>query len=147
MEYKREGGHPDFVYSQKRFEAFAIEEKVRNALIKQAIDRMVKHYHEKYVVGKPVDAEADRKKRVEILGREEKYKITAREGAFSAFEPDSEKTIRTRTTAKKGSHTRTYGNIHHYEFEVPSEVYSDKEFRHKLDDAKTMSEVEKIIND
>ncbi|HLE75224.1 MAG TPA: hypothetical protein VI864_04170 [Candidatus Bathyarchaeia archaeon] len=39
-EYKREGGHSDFAYWRKTFEALDIEEKLRNKLIQQAIDRM-----------------------------------------------------------------------------------------------------------
>jgi hypothetical protein len=40
-EYKREGGHPDFVYLRKTIEALEIEEKTRNELIKQAMDIMM----------------------------------------------------------------------------------------------------------
>jgi hypothetical protein len=39
-QYRRKGGHPDFVYLRKTIEALEIEEKTRNELIKQAIDRM-----------------------------------------------------------------------------------------------------------
>ena len=39
-EYRREGGHPDFVYLKRTIEALEIEEKTRNELIKQTIDRM-----------------------------------------------------------------------------------------------------------
>jgi len=34
-EYKREGGHPDFVYWRKKFEALDLEDRTRNDLIKQ----------------------------------------------------------------------------------------------------------------
>jgi hypothetical protein len=43
-EHNRRGGHPDFGYSRKKFEDLDIEEKTRNELIKQALDRMNAHY-------------------------------------------------------------------------------------------------------
>ena len=58
-EYKREGGHPDFVYWRKTFEALDIEEKTRNELIKQAIDKM---------------EEANRERRIERWEKEAKEK-------------------------------------------------------------------------
>jgi len=42
VEYQREGGHPDFVYWHRKFEALDFEEKQRNELIKKAIDRMMR---------------------------------------------------------------------------------------------------------
>jgi len=39
-EYRREGGHPDFVYLRRTVEALDIEEKAKNRLIQQAIDQM-----------------------------------------------------------------------------------------------------------
>ena len=39
-EYKREGGHPDFVYWRKKFEALDLEDKTRNELIKQGEEIM-----------------------------------------------------------------------------------------------------------
>ncbi|MCD6445211.1 hypothetical protein J7L49_00270 [Candidatus Bathyarchaeota archaeon] len=43
--------------------------------------------------------------------------------------------------------TLTYGNIHGHEFMVPVEVYSDKKYREKLDKARTLKEVERILRD
>jgi len=43
--------------------------------------------------------------------------------------------------------TKTYGNIFNYHFNVPIEVYSDEKYREKLDKARTLDEVEHIIND
>jgi hypothetical protein len=40
-EYERDGGHPDFVYLRKTIEALDLEEKTRNELIRQAMDRMM----------------------------------------------------------------------------------------------------------
>ena len=40
-EYERKGGHPDFAYWRKTFEALDIEEEIRNKLIRLAIESMV----------------------------------------------------------------------------------------------------------
>ena len=40
-EYRREEGHPDFVYLRKTIESLQLEERFRNKLIQQAIDRMI----------------------------------------------------------------------------------------------------------
>lgn len=51
-EYKRSDGHPDFGYSRMKFEELDIEEKTRNELIKQALDRMNAYYKGKHT--KPI---------------------------------------------------------------------------------------------
>lgn len=104
-EYKREGGHPDFIFLRKTIEASELEEKMRNELIKKAMDRMMQT----------------------PLPRKPTRHIAP--------------TINTFTY---GRTTRTYGNIHHYSFEVFTEVHSDKEYRERLDKAKSMNEVENI---
>jgi hypothetical protein len=60
-------GHPDFEYSRRKLRQLDIEEKKRNELIKQALDRMNHYYDDVLIPEKPVDVEADRKKRVEML--------------------------------------------------------------------------------
>jgi uncharacterized protein YkwD len=77
----KDDGHPDFEYSRRKFRELDIEEKRRNELIKQALDRMNHYYddlekitepgEEEPEEPKPLDAEFDRKKRVEILLKEE----------------------------------------------------------------------------
>jgi len=134
MEYRRKDGHPDFVYWRRTVETFRIEEKTRNELIKQAIDRMM--HPEKYGVEKPAEYETDTTKRIEILLREE---IELNEKA--------EKSISKKTYVKSSSSTFTYDNVYHHHFEVPTEVYSDIEYRNRLNNARTLEEVEKIIND
>ena len=104
-EYKREGGHPDFIFLRKTIEASELEKKMKNELIKKAIDRMTQT----------------------PISRKPTRPIT--------------KVLDTFTFGRK---TRTYGNIHHYSFEVFTEVYSDKEYRERLNNAKTMDEVENI---
>ena len=47
----------------------------------------------------------------------------------------------------KKTETKTYGNIYGYHFCVPVEVYSDEKYREKLDKARTLDEVERIIRD
>ena len=80
-EAQHEGGHPDFEYSRRKFRELDIEEERRNELIKQALDRMNHYYDDVEEITKPdedeseepkpVDAEVDRKKRVEMLLKEE----------------------------------------------------------------------------
>ena len=43
--------------------------------------------------------------------------------------------------------TRTYDNVFGHHFNVPIEVYSDGKYRDKLNKARTLSEVERIIRD
>jgi hypothetical protein len=45
----------------------------------------------------------------------------------------------------RGAMTRTYEGKH--DFEVPLEVYADKEYRQKLNNARTLDEVEHILRD
>jgi hypothetical protein len=70
-DWKREDGHPDFAYTRIKFLELDIEEKNRNKLIKQALDTMNHYYAEVEIHEKSVDVEADRKKRVEMLLKEE----------------------------------------------------------------------------
>jgi len=46
-EMQREDGHPDFAYTQMRFMELDLEEKERNELIRQALDRMNQHFKQK----------------------------------------------------------------------------------------------------
>ena len=39
-EHNRQDGHPDFAYSEAKFEEMELEEETRNILMKQALDRM-----------------------------------------------------------------------------------------------------------
>jgi hypothetical protein len=133
-EYRRESGHPDFVYWRRTVEALDIEEKTRNELIKQAMDRMMNS--EKYAVEIPVDDLADRNKRVEMLLREE-----------NELSEQAAKPVNQIIPVIKGETTKTYGNIYHHHFLVPVEVYTDLEYRDRLNSARTLEEVEKIIKD
>jgi len=138
-EWNREDGHPDFVFSRKRFEELDIEEKKRNELIKQALDRMNRYYAEAEIPEKPIDVEADRKKRVEMLQKEEaeidKPKTT-----------DSDKTVN-RIPFRVGETTLTYENRYNHHFRVPAEAYSTEKYRQKLNNARTLDEVEHILHD
>ena len=42
---------------------------------------------------------------------------------------------------------KTYDNIYHHHFWVPTEVYSNIEYRSRLNNARTLNEVEEIINE
>jgi len=48
---------------------------------------------------------------------------------------------------KKGETTKTYDNVYHHHFWVPVEVYSDMEYRERLNNARTLEEAEQIIED
>jgi hypothetical protein len=43
--------------------------------------------------------------------------------------------------------TKTYGNIFNHLFSVSIETYSDEKYREKLDKARTLDDVEKILHD
>jgi hypothetical protein len=127
-EWNREDGHPDFAYTQIKFLELDIEEKNRNELIKQALDRMNRYYAKAEIPEKPVDAEADGKKRVKILLREEremkgpqKRDVTVSEGV------ETEKT--------------------RYGFVVPREVYSNAEYREYLNHADNIKSVKVIVDE
>jgi hypothetical protein len=47
----------------------------------------------------------------------------------------------------KKTETQTLGNVHGHRFSVPIEAYSDEKYRDKLDRARTLSEVERILRD
>ena len=130
-EYNREGGHPDFVYLRKTIEAFDLEEKTRNELIRQAMDRMMNP--EKYDVEVEADYEKDTTKRVEILLKEENELKEHPEYEHP------EKVI--------GDTTTTFGNIHNYHFGVPTQIYNEKEYRKRLDNARTLAEVDQIVEE
>jgi hypothetical protein len=128
MRYKN--GHPDFEYSRRKFRQLDIEEKKRNELIKQALDRMNHYYAEVEIPEKPIDVEADRKKRVEILLREER----------EVNEPQKE-------DVKSPETITTFGNFYGYRFVVPREVYSNAQYREYLNYAKTMKSVKVIVDE
>lgn len=138
-EMRCENGHPDFEYSRRKFRQLDIEEKKRNELIKQALDKMNHYYTEVEIPEKPIDVEADRKKRVEMLQKEE-------------AEIDKPKTADSRKTLKGipfrvGDTTLTYQNRYHHHFRVPTEAYSSEKYRQKLNNARTLDEVEHILDD
>jgi hypothetical protein len=121
-EMQKENGHPDFEYSRRRFRELDIEERRQNELIKQALDRMNHYYEDVEIPEKPIDAEADRKKRAEILLREEK------EEDVKFFEG-----VETLKTA--------------HGFVVPSEVYLNAEYREYLNHADNLKSVKVIVDE
>ena len=126
----RENGHPDFEYSRRKFRQLDMEEKKRNELIKLALDRMNHYYADVEIPEKPTDSEADRKKRVEVLLREER----------ELNEPQKE-------DVKSSETITTFGNFHGYRFVVPREVYSNEQYREYLNYAKTEKSVREIIDE
>jgi hypothetical protein len=136
-EWNREDGHPDLEYSRRKFRELEIEEKRRNELIKQALDRMNHYYAEVEIPEKPIDVEADREKRVEILQKEEKeieknQQLGKRKGESELY-----------YNPKKDSETIALSNG----FVVPSEVYSNATYREYLDHAETMKSVKVIVDE
>ena len=127
-EMNRENGHPDFEYSRRKFRQLDIEEKRRNELIKQALDRMNHYYGEVEIPEKPVDAEADRKKRIEILLREEREMKEPQKQDVKF--PKGVETVETR-----------------YGFVVPREVYSNATYREYLNHADNMKSVKVIVDE
>ena len=53
----------------------------------------------------------------------------------------------TATASWKKTETKTYDNLFGHDFNVPIEVYSDEKYRDKLNKARTLDEVERILRD
>jgi len=138
-EMRYENGHPDFEYSRRKFRELDIEERRRNELIKQALDRMNHYYAEVEIPEKPIDLEEERKRTVEMLLKEE-AEIDKPKTA------DSHKTVN-RIPFRVGETTITYENRYNHHFSVPAEAYSIKKYRQKLNNARTLNEVERILHD
>lgn len=132
---RRQDGHPDFEYSRRKFRQLDIEEEKRNELIKQALDRMNHYYAE--IPEKPIDAEADRRKRVETLQKEEEE--IGKNRQLGKRKEESELCY----NPQKDSETIALSNG----FVVPSEVYSNVTYREYLDHAKTMKSVRVIVDE
>lgn len=66
-DYRREGGHPDFIFFRRTIEASELEEKIRTQLIKQAIDRMEEANRERKT--RRLEEEAKEKKAKEAKER------------------------------------------------------------------------------
>jgi hypothetical protein len=124
FEHNRKDGHADLNYVRKEIESFNLEEKVKEEMIAKAMDRMM--HPEKYGIEPCSEIETDNTKRVEILLKEE-----------NALTEQPESVI--------GRYTKTFGNIHNHHFSVETKIYYDEEYRPKLDNARTLAEVEKIV--
>lgn len=136
-EIKEKEGHPDFEYSRRKFRELEIEEERQNELIKQALDRMNHYYAE--IEEKPIDVEEERKRTVEMLLKEEAE-------IDKPTTADSYKTVKG-IPFRVGGTALTYENRYHYHFSVPAEAYSIEKYREKLNNAKTLDEVEHILHD
>src|SRR4030042_5921797 len=95
----------------------------RREVTTQAFDRM---------------AEANRRRRIRKL-REEQTRLKKLKNALSRENK--------RESFRVGDSTKTYDNIYHHHFWVPTEVYSDIEYRDRLHYAKTLEEVDQIIKE
>lgn len=83
-------------------------------------------------------AEANRRRRIRKL-REEQTRLKKLKTAFSRKNLIE--------SFRVGDSTKTYDNIYHHHFWVPTEVYSNIKYRDRLNNARTLEEVEKIIRD
>jgi hypothetical protein len=120
-EFRRVDGHPDFVYLRKNIESLEIEEKTRNELIKQAMDRMV-NYPQHYISTDQEQAIFDKMQ-----------KTTPSKSAVTGFR-------------YRNSETKTTENKYNHEFWVPTEAYMDEKYRKKFNNAKTLNDVTNIIH-
>jgi hypothetical protein len=128
-EKKQKEGHPDFEYSRRKFRELDIEEKRRNELIKQALDRMNHYYAEVDISEEPIEALRARSKRVAMLLKEEEEMDKPQTANLLKF-PEGVETVRT-----------AYG------FVVPLEVYSNPEYREYLDHANNLKSVKVIVDE
>jgi hypothetical protein len=135
-EVKGKEGHPDFEYSRRKLVELDIEEKRRNELIKQALDRMNHYYDEVSIPEKPIDLEQERKRTFEMLLKEEEE-----------IEKEQQLEKRKKESKKVKIKIVDEGDYHYNKIEttVPEEVYKNKEYRKKIERAKTREEVEKIV--
>lgn len=115
FEYHREDGRPDFIYFRKKIEAQKLEEKTRDLLIKQGLDKM-----------------------------ESKWRSRARRKRDTRTPKQVAEDWERRFGTHKRSN-QTAGNKHGMHFEVPTEVYSDPKYRERLDNAATLYEVDQIV--
>jgi hypothetical protein len=83
-------------------------------------------------------AEANRRKRIRKM-REEQTRLEKLKAALSRKNK--------RNSFRVGYSTKTYDNIYHHYFWVPTKVYSTEGYRERLDNARTLEEVEQIIED
>lgn len=137
VEGKEGKGHPDFEYSRRKFSELKIEERRRNELIKEALDRMNHYYAELDIPEKPTELEEKRKKIREMLLKEEEE--IEKEQQLGKRKEESELYYNPR----KDSETITLSSG----FVVPSEVYSNATYREYLDHAQTMKSVRVIVDE
>lgn len=155
QEYRHKGGHPDWNFSRKKFEDLDIEEKTRNELVKQALDRML-NPEESF----EEDTDANRQKRM-VMTQEREFdgrirKENKKECPKNDRE-DTDKTVEIPLQEESNimwhpekvfvGYTKTVGNIHKYNYIVPTRIYYDEQYRKRLDKAETLAEVEQIIRD
>jgi hypothetical protein len=127
-EYGRQDGHADFIYLRKYVETLELEEKIRNQLIKQSLERMM---------------EADE------IRRYEKWKKEAKQKAVHAAERAKEKEAEDAEEAKLNAigKATTIENKHYCMFIVPFEVYSNPTYREYLNNADSEKSVKGIVDE
>jgi hypothetical protein len=134
IEHKRQGGHPDLVYWRKKLETLEIEEKRRDELINQAIDRMMAvsfskpaNSHDNLPIGTSYERRIwELEKALNISHEEARKKIEEQDRPFA---------------------TRTYHNKFNHDFRIPEGMYDVDQYYEKLNNARTLEEVEALIDE
>ena len=141
-EFNRKDGHADLIYFRRTVEAQLTEEQRSEALIEQAMDRMMNP-------GKYLDAEISedvnegRAKRFDILMREE-GEVDER---LKQRTLEEEKRWSEEEKRRLNSSVKTIGNVHGHRFSVPCKVYENDYYGERLDNARTLEDVDEILHD
>jgi hypothetical protein len=118
-EYGKLDGHSDFEYLRKTIESMELQKEYENLLIKTAMDKMTAY-------GKPLEKAIPISQPINVLtikseqlyGHKRKFRATA---------------------------TTTYNNKFGYYFPIPKGIYAFDYYYKKLNEARTLAEVEDLI--
>lgn len=125
-EYGRQDGHADFIYLRSVIEAQEIDEKERKRLIEEAMDKMMNTDFSKPVKQKNGD------------------KYWALEQSMNLTHKEAEKL---RERDKRAWATETYANKFGHEFPIPAGIYSIDKYYKKLNNARTLEQIDSIISE
>jgi hypothetical protein len=127
-QHGREGGHPDYIYARKKIEASELDEKMRDELIKQAMDRM---------------EAPDSKGQYEIWEKQAKENQAQARARYVREVREKKEEAKLRATGMITTTENKFGN----RFVVPLAVYSHPLYREYLNYAKTMKSVKVIVDE
>ena len=126
------GGHPDVAYLRKKLNAFEIEEDLRIKVVECLIGRIANP--EKYLGSIAVGVSAGRIVNSSFV-------------AENSFRGQSAENFNEVVFAYNEVMTKTFGNIYHHKFEVPSKIYSLETYGNRMNNARTLEEIDLIIKD